>query len=395
MAETHGDKRPGSTGLTIYFPNSAEYDYTFSGESALNYPSSVGRFATASLWDDYLTYHYTGATFDAGLADLAVLTPAKASQTDFTEAVEESAPAADAQIVGPAQGSSPSLPSPSRRARSAQDGTVTLTTKINGSNIAYVYYYVSYYWEDDGSYLTADEGFVEPGSTKEIGGVFYPDWGDEGVIDVNYDWEPTVYYMSDGNEANDQFAFFEPTVYGADTSTDIYTVRGTYTFLDSGTQIDAEMDFNGDGDMQGVWGFTDVERRHGHLARDHPAARRHLHHHRGVPGVRPEPRRRVRRLRRRHHDLRRHALHHGALLRLPRATTPWASASRTSTATSVGSSSTSRSPSNRTSGGWTVDVLHTFEHNGLALTVTALPRRPRRARIRADAGARRRRLRHR
>ena len=181
----------------------------------------------------------------------------KASQTDFAAAVEESAPAADAQIVGPGAGQLTIDPITVSASEITQDGTVSLTTKVNGSNVAYVYYYVSYYWEDDGSYLTADEGFVEPGSTKEIGGVFYPDWGDSGVIDVNYEWEPTVFYMSDGNEANDQFAFFAPTVYGSDTSTDIYTVRGTYTFLDSGTQIDAEMDFNGDGDMQGVWGFTE------------------------------------------------------------------------------------------------------------------------------------------
>ena len=115
---------------------------------------------------------------------------------------------------------------------------------------------MSYYWPDDGSYLTADEGFIEPGSVKDIGGVAYPDWGDQTETPVTYDWEPTLYYISDGNEDNDQFAFFEPTVYGAEASEDIYTVRGTYTFVDSGTQTDAEMDFNGDGDMQGVWGFS-------------------------------------------------------------------------------------------------------------------------------------------
>jgi hypothetical protein len=255
-SETHGPERPGSNGLTIYFPNSEEYDFTFGG-GQIDYPSSVGRFATASLWDDYLTYHYTGAPFDAGLADLAVVTPAKATQTDFTAAVAESAPAADATIVGPGAGQLTIDPITVSASEINQDGTSTLTTKITGSNVAYVYYYVSYYWPDDGSYLTADMGFVEPGSTKEIAGVYYPDWGEGNVIDISYDWEPTVYYMSDGNEANDQFAFFEPTVYGADTATDIYTVRGTYTFLDSGTQVEAEIDFNGDGDMQGVWGFTD------------------------------------------------------------------------------------------------------------------------------------------
>ena len=136
---------------------------------------------------------------------------------------------------------------------------VTLSTEITGTNIAYVYYYVSYYWEDDGSYLTADAGFVEPGYIKEIGGVYYPDWGDEGVVPSSTSGNRPLYYMSDGNEANDQFAFFEPTVYGASPSEDIYTVRGTYTFVDSGTEMDAEIDFNGDGDMQSVWGFSGDE----------------------------------------------------------------------------------------------------------------------------------------
>ena len=76
-----------------------------------------------------------------------------------------------------------------------------------------------------------------------MGGVYYPDWGEGRPVSVAYDWEPTLYFMSDGNEANDQFAFFNPTTYGADTEHDIYTVRGTYTFKDSGTQIDAEIDF--------------------------------------------------------------------------------------------------------------------------------------------------------
>ena len=225
-----------------------------------NYPSSIGRFATASLWDDYLTFHYTGETFDPGHADVAVVTPAKATQTDFTEAVNESAPAADAEIVAPGAGQlDHRADHASRRARSAQTAwsrspprspartspTSTTTSATTGKS--------------DGSYLTADAGFIEPGTTKEIGGVYYPDWGEGGVVSVEYDWEPTLYFMSDGNEANDQFAFFNPTVYGADVEHDIYTVRGTYTFLDSGTQIDAEIDFNGDGDMQSVWGFSDAD----------------------------------------------------------------------------------------------------------------------------------------
>jgi hypothetical protein len=257
-AEMHGDEKSGSSGLTIYFPNSDLYEGTF-GESptyGIQYTAFVGRFATASLWDDFLTFHYTGETFDPAAADLTVLTPAQSSQTDFAQAIEESAPATNAEVAAPGAGEITIAPISVSASEIGPDGIVTLSTEINGSNVGYIYYYVSYYDQESGSYLTADMGFISAEETKEIGGIYYPDWGNEGVISINYDWEPTIYYMGDGNEANDQFAFFEPTVYGVDASGDIYTVRGTYKFVDSGSEIDAVMKFTGEGKMQSIFGFN-------------------------------------------------------------------------------------------------------------------------------------------
>ena len=68
LAEYHGADRPASAGLSIYFPNTEEYVGTF-GAWATPTPPFVGRFATASLWDDYLTFHYTGKAFDPGIAE--------------------------------------------------------------------------------------------------------------------------------------------------------------------------------------------------------------------------------------------------------------------------------------------------------------------------------------
>jgi len=253
VAEKHGDERPGSSGFTIYFPNSDLYGITFSPDYGIQYSSFVGRFAAASLWDDFLTYHYTGAAFDPASADLSVVTPAQAAQTDFTEAVAEAAPEEGVEVVAPGSGEFTIAPLEVSASEICPDGIVTLSTEISGSNVAYVYYYVSYYFEDDGSFLTTDQGYLNSEEIKEISGVYYPDWGGEGVIPITFDWEPTLYYMSDGNEANDQFAFFEPTVYG--TEVDSFTVRGTYTFADSGNKMDAEIDFYGS-DMESVWGFT-------------------------------------------------------------------------------------------------------------------------------------------
>jgi hypothetical protein len=254
VAETHGEERPGSSGLSIYFPNSEEYTATFGG-STVHYPSSVGRFASASLWDDFLTFHYTGAPFEASAADLSAVTPALANLTDFTRAVAESAPATGADVVGPGAGGVTIAPITVDVTEVAPDGEVNLSTEIAGANIAYVYYYIAYYWESDGSYLSADAGYVEPGNVKESGGVYYPDWGEGEAVPVNQPWKPTLYYMSDGNEENDMFAFFQPTTYGAEVAGDIYSVDGTYTFVDTGTKMDAQIDFNGGGDMVSVWGY--------------------------------------------------------------------------------------------------------------------------------------------
>ncbi len=254
ITEKHGSEKSGSTGFTIFFPNSELYQITFDG-SDTQYTSSVGRFATASVWDDFLTFHYTGDTFDPAAADLTVLTPAQSEQTDFTQAVEESAPVAGVEVVPPGAGQITIAPITISASEIGPDGSVTLSTEVTGSNVGYIYYYISYYDETSGSYLTADMDFISAETTKESGGIFYPDWGNEGVIPIEFDWEPTLFYMSDGNEANDQFAFFEPSVYGADQSGDIYTVRGVYTFTQDGTQVEAVMEFSGDGEMQNIFGF--------------------------------------------------------------------------------------------------------------------------------------------
>jgi hypothetical protein len=243
--------------LTIYFPNSELYDGTFGDSPAygIQYTSFIGRFATASLWDDYLTYHYTGETFDPASADLSVVTPAQSSQSDFTQAVEESAPQANAEVVAPGAGEITIAPIEVSASEIGPDDTVTLSTEINGTNIGYIYYYASWYDQESSSYLTADMGFIGAENTKEIGGIFYPDWGEE-TITLNYEWEPTLYFMSDGNEANDQFAFFEPSVYGVSATDDIYTVRGVFQYAGSKSEIDAVMEFNGDGKMQNIYGFN-------------------------------------------------------------------------------------------------------------------------------------------
>ncbi len=255
-SEMHGKERPGSSGLSIYFPNSKLYKTTFGKKADYQYSAYVGRFASASLWDDFLTFHYTDKAFTATDADLAVLNPAASTQSDFSQAVDEAAPETGVEVAAPGDGEISIKPIKASALKIGPEGSIKMTTEITGTNVAYVYYYVSYYDQEYGSYLTADMGFISAETTKEIGGIYYPDWGTDPVIPIEFTWEPTLYYMSDGKEANDQFAFFEPETYGVDESSNTYTVRGVYTFVKSDAQIDAVIRFNGDGEMQNVFSFN-------------------------------------------------------------------------------------------------------------------------------------------
>ena len=62
IAEKHGSAKPGSTGVAIYFPASQLYRSSVAGPQS--YTVIAGSFASASLWDDFLAYHYTGNNFE-------------------------------------------------------------------------------------------------------------------------------------------------------------------------------------------------------------------------------------------------------------------------------------------------------------------------------------------
>lgn len=256
IAEKHGARRPASYGLAIYFPNSALYGATAGRTAQARYTVYAGRFATASLWDDYLTYYYADKTINPQAVDLTVLDPIMSEETDFQAAAENSAPAAGATITAPGAGQIGIAPLEVSASQIGPDDVLTLRTTVTGTNIGYIYYYVSWYSEEDNTYLTADMGYIAAETTREVDGVYYPDWGEDSVIPIEIDWEPTLYFMSDGNASHDQFAYFAPEVYGATEETDVYSVRGRYTFADGGTQIDAVIYFTGDGQMQSIYGFT-------------------------------------------------------------------------------------------------------------------------------------------
>jgi hypothetical protein len=237
IAERHGDRKPGSTGFSIYFPNSRLYKDTLD-PTWTPYTLFARDFAYVSLWDDFLAYHYTGLTFEPG-------------------AVVAVSPEQDTQITAPGKGDITIDPITISASQIDVEGVVTLNTSIHGDNIGYVYLIDSYWYEDFDSYLQSNMDFIGADETLEIGGVYYPDWGDEAVIEMEVDWEPTIYYMTDG--VLEEFALFEPAIYGLVEEDDLYSVQGEYIFADSGERLDAVMYFDSDGIMMSIFGFTGEE----------------------------------------------------------------------------------------------------------------------------------------
>lgn len=255
IAEKHGDQKPGSTGISFYFPNSELYQMT-TDEEWVSYTTIANRFAAASLWDDFLVYHYMGKEVDANVADLSVLAPVSpASSQDFSDAIAASAPETGATVEAPGSGDITVGEVTSTTYELAPDETATIFADISGTNIGYVYYYVSYYSEADESYLMADMEFLSSETSKEIGGSVYPDWGDDTTFTVSTDWSPTVYYLNDG--LNEAFIYLEPEVYGATYEEDVYTLYGLFApGGDENNQQEAMIKFDGNFEMKSFWVFT-------------------------------------------------------------------------------------------------------------------------------------------
>ncbi len=231
ILERHGSKKPGATGISIYFPNSQLYRNRTAG--AQSYTEVASRFAEESLWDDFLAYHYTGRQF--GPADQSLAVPDTA------------------QVVAPGQGDI--LVSALQASDDEVDigETVTLSADIEGDNIGYIKFFAGFLDEASNSIYVADTDYLDSGETREVSGVYYPDWG-EGPFTLTFDWEPIVFAINDGDRR--VTALFEPEVYGASADDAVYSVEGLYTYAD-GEQFQATMYFNNsDGLMREVFGFT-------------------------------------------------------------------------------------------------------------------------------------------
>ncbi len=230
IAERHGSSKKGSNGVSIYFPNSTLYADPVTGYQS--YDVVASRFAAASLWDDFLSYFYTGDSFDQSAGVASVPSSPSSVQSPVAQDIQLSPITASRTSVAPGQ-------------------TVKLSVDISGNNIGYIKLFAGYLDESGNSIYVADEDYLESDETREQGGVYYPVWP-SGEFTMEFDWEPIVFAVDDGNVYAE--AVFRPESYGQTFEDTIYTVAGTYLYAD-GEERPAQLQFK-NGELDQVFGFT-------------------------------------------------------------------------------------------------------------------------------------------
>jgi hypothetical protein len=150
LAEKHGPKKPAASGVSIYFPNSQLYQSRYAGSDS--YTTIARRFATESLWDDFLNYHYTGKPFELEAGVVAV-------------------PERGATIVGPGAGEIELSPITLSADRVGPGETILLSTDIRGTNVGYVRLFAGFFDQESNSIFVADSDYLESDETREIDGV--------------------------------------------------------------------------------------------------------------------------------------------------------------------------------------------------------------------------------
>jgi hypothetical protein len=273
IAEKHGSQKPGSNGLSIYFPNSELYGSWAAGYDS--YTTVANRFATESLWDDFLLTHYTGSllpepetpptppaspTVTPKPQGTATATPIPIVVT-VTPGLEVTAtptrrptPTPSINVVAPGAGNIEITQLEPQTDYASLDEPLLINTTIEGDQVAFVYFYAGYYDEENDAILMADLDFVEADGVTEVGGVFFPDWGDEGIIEMEFEWAPEVYVIDDG--AITEFAVLNPEDYGVTAEDSVYSVEGIFTSADGEDERYAMMYFDGNGTFKSLYGFT-------------------------------------------------------------------------------------------------------------------------------------------
>lgn len=231
IAERHGPEKPGARGISIHFPNSTLFSRAESGYDS--YTTVASSFAGESRWDDFLVFHYTGQP----IAQDGGATPAPRPE-------EVSAPGAGEITIAPLQRSSLEV---------SEQEPLLMETEVTGDRVGFIYLFVGYLDEESNAIQVLDIDYLDAEETKQIGGVFYPDWGSSGTVTIEFEWEPILFAINDGQHS--EIALLNPEDYGASPEDAIYAVDGIYTFAKSKQSRNARLLFR-NGKLIQVLGFT-------------------------------------------------------------------------------------------------------------------------------------------
>ena len=230
IAERHGSGKKGSTGLAIYFPNSALYSSPLAGPQS--YTAIANRFASESLWDDFLAFHYIDRGFEPQTREPVV-------------------PGEGFPVRAPGLGNITVSDISKSSDTAAPNQPVRLSVDVTGENVGYIYLFVGYFDSASNSIAVLDTDYLESPDTRQVNGVYYPVW--DNNFTLSFEWDPTVFAINDGQ--NSETALFNPQTYGATSDEAIYTVEGIYTFADSAQPVDAQLYFQ-NGNLVQVFGIT-------------------------------------------------------------------------------------------------------------------------------------------
>jgi hypothetical protein len=230
IAERHGSRKQGSSGLAIYFPNSTLYSSPLTGPQS--YTNIANRFAAESLWDDFLAFHYMDRSFEEQTREPVIPESGFALRAPGQGDISVSEIRASDNVAAPNQ-------------------PVRLSVDVSGDNIGYIYLFAGYLDAASNSIAVLDMDYLESGDTREVNGVFYPVWSKDFTL--SFEWDPIVFAINNGQDS--ATALFTPETFGANAEEAMYTVDGIYTFADSGESLNTRLYFQ-NGNLVQVFGMT-------------------------------------------------------------------------------------------------------------------------------------------
>ncbi len=236
IAEKHGARMAGSSGISFHFPISDIYVLTeFTDETPVRYATDAAKFLEQSSWDEFLAFHYTGQAF----------VPQQGQAFVPNRTAEIVAPGASELSIAPIQLSDNFI---------SGDETLTLSTTVTG-NVSYIYFILYYYNTDANVTWVADTSFVIAPDVTTVGGVSAPDYG-PSPVQITYDWTPVLYELKDGQ--HDAYALFEPDEYQNAAGVTTYSVYGQYTPVNEVAPVDAKLVFDPDGNLLNIYALPDT-----------------------------------------------------------------------------------------------------------------------------------------